>query len=74
METIPAGYLIFIYALIALPYVVAVLGVVALIVIAILYCTNRRKAAVKLLKIVGVTLVVLLVLAWMTRSSLGLGI
>lgn len=72
METIPAGYLVFIYAIMALPFMVVILGLVSLIVVAILYFTNRRKTAMKLLKIVGIVFLVIVAFTWLTKSSLGI--
>ncbi len=72
METIPIEYLIFIYAIMALPFIVAILGVISLIVVAVLYFTNRRKTALKILKVLGIVIVVLIAFTWLTKSSLGI--
>lgn len=72
MESIPTEYFVFIYAIMALPFIVAILGVMSLIVVAILYFTNRRKTALKILKILGIVMVVLIAFTWLTKSSLGI--
>ena len=72
METIPTEYLILIYALMALPFIVAILSVISLIVAAAFYFTNRRKTALKILKVLGIVLIVLFAFIWLTKSSLGL--
>lgn len=72
MENIPTQYLIFIYDLIALPFIIATLAVISLVVVAILYFTNRRKTALKILKVVGIVVLTLAAFAWLTRASLGI--
>ena len=72
MESIPTEYLFFIYAMVALPFITTILGVIALTVAAILYFTNRRKAALKILKVVGVVVLVLIAFSWFTKNSLGI--
>ena len=72
MESIPAEYFVIIYFIMALPFIVAILGGISLIVVAILYFTNRRKAALKMLKVLGIVMLLLIVFAWLTKSSLGL--
>lgn len=72
MENIPTEYFIVLYAMIALPFIVTILGVIALIVVAILYFTNRRKTALKILKIVGIVVLVLIAFAWVTKTTLGI--
>ncbi|MNH29988.1 hypothetical protein D3C79_902520 [compost metagenome] len=56
----------------ALPFIVVILGAISLIVVAILYFTNRRKTALKILKVLGIVMVVLVVFTWLTKSSLGI--
>lgn len=56
----------------ALPFILAVLVGISLIVVAILYFTNRRKTALKILKVIGIVTVVLVAFTWLTKSSLGL--
>jgi 4-amino-4-deoxy-L-arabinose transferase-like glycosyltransferase len=56
----------------ALPFIIAILGGISLIVVAILYFTNRRKAALKMLKVLGIVTILLIAFAWLTKSSLGL--
>lgn len=72
MESIPVEYLVIIYALMALPLIIAILGGISLIVVAILYFTNRRKTALKMLKILGIVTILLIAFTWLTKSSLGL--
>ena len=72
MESIPTEYFVFIYAMMALPFILVVLCVISLIVVAILYFTNRRKAALKILKVLGIVVVVLAAFTWLTKSSLGI--
>lgn len=72
METIPTEYFVFIYGIMALPFIVAVLCIVSLIVVAVLYFTNRRKTALKVLKVLGVLILVLIAFTWLTKSSLGI--
>ncbi|MDB5181169.1 MAG: hypothetical protein JWO54_932 [Candidatus Saccharibacteria bacterium] len=72
MESIPTAYFIVIYAIMAFPFIIAILGGISLIVVAILYFTNRRKAALKMLKVLGIVTILLIAFAWLTRSSLGL--
>jgi hypothetical protein len=72
MESIPTAYFIVIYAIMALPFILAILGGISLIVVAILYFTNRRKTALKMLKVLGIVMILLIAFAWLTRSSLGL--
>lgn len=72
MESIPIEYLIFIYAIMALPFIVAILGAISLIVVAILYFTNRRKTALKILKVLVIAIIVLIAFTWLTKSSLGI--
>lgn len=55
-----------------LPFIVAVLYVVSLIVVAVLYFTNRRKTALKILKVLGILILVLVAFTWLTKSSLGI--
>lgn len=56
----------------ALPFIVAILGVISLIVVAILYFTNRRKTALKILKVLGIVMVVLIAFTWLTKSLFGI--
>jgi 4-amino-4-deoxy-L-arabinose transferase-like glycosyltransferase len=56
----------------ALPFIIAILGGISLIVVAILYFTNRRRAALKMLKVLGIVTILLIAFAWLTKSSLGL--
>jgi hypothetical protein len=72
MESILTEYLLLIYAIMALPFIVAILGVISLIVVTILYFTNRRKTALKILKVLSIILVVLIAFTWLTKSSLGI--
>lgn len=72
MESIPTEYLIFIYTLMALPFIVAILGVVLLIIVAVLYFTNRRKTALKISQVTGIVILILTAFAWLTKSSLGI--
>ncbi len=72
MESIPTVYLVFVYGIIALPYVIAIVSAISLIAIAVLYFTNRRKTALKILKVLGITLIIVAAFAWLTKSSLGL--
>ncbi|HCH34198.1 TPA: hypothetical protein DEW05_01540 [Candidatus Saccharibacteria bacterium] len=71
MESIPPEYIIAIYIIMALPFVIAALGVTSLIVVGILYFTNHRKTALKLLKIIGIVVLVLIAFSWLTKASLG---
>lgn len=72
MESIPTVYFVIIYAIMALPFIIAILGAVLLIIVARLYFTNRRKTALKLLKVVGIIIIILAAFAWLTKSSLGI--
>lgn len=72
METIPTEYLILIYAMMVFPFVITILGVISLIVVTILFLTNRRKTALKILKVLGIVIVALIAFAWLTRSSIGI--
>jgi len=72
MESIPPAYFVVIYIMMALPFIIAILGGISLIVVVILYFTNRRKTALKMLKVLGVVAIVAIAFAWFTRSSLGL--
>jgi hypothetical protein len=72
MESIPTEYLILIYILMALPFIVAILGVVLLIIVAVLYFTNRRKTALKISQVTGIVILILIAFAWLTKSSLGI--
>ncbi len=72
METIPIEYIVFIYAIMALPFVVAILVAISLIVVAVLYFTNRRKTALKILKVLVIATIVLIAFIWLTKSSLGI--
>lgn len=72
MESIPTEYFVIIYGIIALPFILAILGGISLIVVAILYFTNRRKTALKMLKVLGIVMIVLISFAWLTKSSLGI--
>lgn len=56
----------------ALPFILAILCGISLIVVAILYFTNRRKTALKMLKALGIAMILLIAFAWLTKSSLGL--
>ncbi|MEO5499391.1 MAG: hypothetical protein ABIR46_02745 [Candidatus Saccharimonadales bacterium] len=71
METIPTGYLILIYLIIALPFLIAILVGLSVLVVAVLYFTNRRKTAIKIVKAMGITMIVLVALSVLTRGSLG---
>jgi len=70
MESIPTEYLVLIYAMMALPFVMTILGVISLIVVAVLYFTDRRRTALKILKVLGIVIVVLFVFTWLTKSAL----
>lgn len=72
MESIPTVYFIVIYAIIALPFIIASLVGISLIVAVVLYFTNRRKTAVIILKVVGNVAILLIAFTWLTKSSLGL--
>ena len=72
MESIPTEYLVVIYFLIAFPFIIAILGAALLVIIVILYFTNRRKIALKILKVVGIVIPILIAFAWLTKSSLGI--
>lgn len=72
MESIPTEYLIVIYGIIALPFILAILSGISLIVVVILYFTNRRKTALKLLKVLSIAMIVLVAFALLTRASLGI--
>jgi len=72
MESIPTAYFVLIYAVMALPFILAILGGISLIVVAILYFTNRRKTALKMLKVLGIVTILLTAFAWLTNASLGL--
>lgn len=72
MESIPPAYFVIIYTIMALPIIIAILTGIALIVVAILYFTNRRKTALKILKVLMIVAAVLITFAWLTKSSLGL--
>jgi hypothetical protein len=56
----------------ALPIIIAILTGMTLILVVIFYFTNRRKTALKILKVLGITVVVIVAFAWLTKSSLGL--
>ena len=72
MESIPTAYFVLIYAVMALPFILAILGGISLIVVIILYFTNRRKTALKMLKVLGIVTILLTAFAWLTNASLGL--
>lgn len=72
MESIPPAHFVIIYTIMALPIIIAILTGIALIVVAILYFTNRRKTALKILKVLMIVAAVLITFAWLTKSSLGL--
>ena len=72
MENIPPAYFVVIYAIMALPFIIATLGGISLIAVAVLYFTNRRKTALKILKVLGIVAIILTAFAWLTKSSLGL--
>jgi len=72
MESIPTAYFVLIYAVMALPFILAILGGISLIVVVILYFTNRRKTALKMLKVLGIVTILLTAFAWLTNASLGL--
>ena len=72
MESIPIGYLALIYVIMALPFILAVLCATSLIVVAVLYFTNRRKLALKILRVLGIAIIILVVFTWLTKSSLGI--
>jgi hypothetical protein len=72
MESIPTEYFIFIYTIMALPFILAILGVVSLVVVARLYFTNRRNIALKILKVWGVVIILLLGFTLLTKASLGI--
>jgi len=72
MESIPPAYFVIIYTMMALPFIIAILGGISLIVVVILYFTNRRRAAFKMLKVLGIVTILLIAFAWLTKSSLGL--
>lgn len=72
MESIPPAYLVAIYTIMALSFIIAILSGITLIVVTILYFTNRRKTALKILKVLGILTIVLTAFAWLTKSSLGL--
>ena len=56
----------------ALPFILVALCTTSLIVVAVLYFTNRRKLALKILKVLGVAIIILAVFTWLTKSSLGI--
>ena len=72
MESIPTAYLVVIYTMMAFPFIIAILGGISLIAVVILYFTNRRKTALKMLKVSGIVVILLIAFAWLTKSSLGL--
>jgi len=72
MESIPTAYLVVIYTIMALPFIIAILAGTLLIFVAVLYFTNRRKTALKITKVAGIAILILIVFAWLSRSSLGL--
>jgi 4-amino-4-deoxy-L-arabinose transferase-like glycosyltransferase len=72
MESIPTAYLVVIYTMMALPFIIAILGGISLIVIVTLYFTNRRKTALKMSKVLSIVIILLIAFAWLTKSSLGL--
>ena len=72
MESIPTAYFVLIYAVMALPFILAILGGISLIVVVTLYFTNRRKTALKMLKVLGIVTILLTAFAWLTNASLGL--
>lgn len=72
MENIPAGYFIFVYVMMALPFVMAVAGVIAAIIIARLYFTNRRSKALKILKVSSAILLPIIILMLLMQASLGI--
>lgn len=72
MDSIPTEYIVFVYAIMALPIIVAILVIISIIVAAIFYFTNRRKTALKILKVLGVIIIIFIAFSWLTKSSLGI--
>lgn len=56
----------------ALPFIVAILVALSIVAVVVLYFTNRRKTALKILKVVAIVSAVFIAFIWLTKSSLGI--